>query len=176
MIGVDNDAALCELCTPPLTSIVPDTRQTGYEAASILNRMMRGEKVAGAAKRIAPLRVHERLSTDTVAVDDPDVRIALQFIRQNATIGINVSDVMRQLTISRRVLESRFQHVIGHTPHREIERVRIKRVKQLLIDTTLSIEAIANRTGFSHPDYLSVAFKRATELTPGEYRHQNASQ
>ena len=168
--------ALCKLCTPPQTSIVPDTRQTGYEAAGILDRMMPGEKVEGAAKRMAPLRVHERLSTDTVAVDVSDVRIALQFVQQNATTGINVLDVMRERAISRRVLESRFQQVIGHTPHREIERVRIKRVKRLPIDTTLSIEAIAYRTGFSHPDYLSVAFKRATALTPGEYQQQNASQ
>ena len=170
VIGVDNDTALCELCTPSLTSIAPDTRRTGYVAAGMLDRLMHGENVTGSATRICPLGVHERRSTDTVAVDDPDVREALQFIRQNATTDINVSDVVRQVGVSRRVLESRFRRIVGHTPHREIERVRIRRIRQLLVETTLSIESIAARTGYSCPDYLHVAFKRVTGQTLGEFR------
>src|SRR5262249_33546871 len=34
VLGVDNDDILCELSNPPLSSVVPDTRRIGYEAAS----------------------------------------------------------------------------------------------------------------------------------------------
>ena len=37
VIGVDNDEVLCDLCTPPLSSVQPNARRTGYEAAAILS-------------------------------------------------------------------------------------------------------------------------------------------
>jgi len=43
LLGVDNDELLCDLCTPPLSSVVPAAHQTGREAASLLDAMMRGE-------------------------------------------------------------------------------------------------------------------------------------
>jgi len=42
VIGVDNDEFLCNLTDPPLTSVAPDTRRTGYEAAALLDRLMAG--------------------------------------------------------------------------------------------------------------------------------------
>jgi LacI family transcriptional regulator len=170
VLAVDNDTTICELCIPPLTSIVPDSRQAGYEAAALLDSMMRGQVIQTSMLRIAPLGVVERLSTDTVAVEDTIVRGAMQFIRQQAYAGINVSDVVRAVGVTRRVLESHFQRVLGRTPHGEIERIRMNRIKILLRETDLSIESVAMRTGFSHPDYLSVAFKRVTGMTPGQYR------
>src|SRR5690606_5412521 len=40
VVGVDNDVLLCELCDPPLSSVMPDTHRIGYEAAALLDRMM----------------------------------------------------------------------------------------------------------------------------------------
>ena len=48
----------------------------------------------------------------------------------------------------------------GRTPHEEIIRVQLNRVKQLLTETDLSMEQIAERTGFAHVEYLSVVFKK----------------
>jgi len=45
VIGVDNDPLLCSLTTPPLTSVIPHTHRTGYEAALLLDRMMSGEQI-----------------------------------------------------------------------------------------------------------------------------------
>ena len=44
VVGVDNDAILCNLCTPPLTSIDTNAGAVGYEAAALLMRLMGGEK------------------------------------------------------------------------------------------------------------------------------------
>ncbi len=48
--------------------------------------------------------------------------------------------------------------------------VQIKRCKELLLSTPLSLERIAQLTGFEHPEYMSVVFKRETGDTPGHYR------
>ena len=63
--------------------------------------------------------------------------------------------------MSRRVLEARFRKVLGHTPHEEIVRVQIGRVKELLAHTDLPLGAVAHQVGYAHPEYLSVALQAA---------------
>jgi LacI family transcriptional regulator len=102
------------------------------------------------------------------------VAAALRFIREHAFEGINVADVLRQVPLSRRVLESRFQKTIGRTPHAEIHRVKLERIKQLLSETEFSLTEIAARTGFEHDEYLSVFFRNATGMPPGKFRQSQA--
>jgi LacI family transcriptional regulator len=174
VLGVDNDELLCELASPHLSSVIPDTHRTGYEAAALLARMMKGERLA-LEVRIAPIGVHRRQSTDVLATDDPQVVHAVQFIREHACEPINVNDVLRAVPLSRKVLETRFKTILNHTLHDEIIRVRIDRAKQLLANTDLALADIASRTGFEHAEYLSVAFKRETGLTPAVYRMDQGS-
>src|SRR4029077_20862433 len=44
VIGVDNEELVCKLASPPLSSVVPDARCIGYEAAALLDRLMKGER------------------------------------------------------------------------------------------------------------------------------------
>jgi LacI family transcriptional regulator len=69
-------------------------------------------------------------------------------------------------------MESRYRKATGRTPHQDLVRFRIDRVKQLLAETDHSLERIATLSGFDHPEYMSVAFKRETGTTPGLYRLQ----
>ncbi|WP_339728890.1 XylR family transcriptional regulator [uncultured Gimesia sp.] len=172
IIGVDNDEILCNLSEPPLSSVIPNTRLTGYEAAALLDRMIAGQTVSSEAHLIKPLGIATRQSTDIQAIDDKFISDAVCFIRQHACDGINVQTVLKSVPLSRRVLESRFQKFIGRSPHEEIMRIRLDRVKQLLEETDLSLTAIAERTGFRHPEYLNVAFKKQTGTTPGTFRRE----
>ncbi|MDQ0917823.1 DNA-binding transcriptional regulator [Paenibacillus sp. V4I5] len=173
VLGVDNDELLCELSNPPLSSIQTNAVKTGYQAAELLERMMSGEVIGGQMHLIEPLNVQVRLSTDVLAVEDKMVSDAVRFIRNHAYDDIQVQDILDQLKVSRRILESRFQKVLGRTPHDEIINVKLKLVKKLLLDTKLSLAVIAERIGFKHTEYMSVVFKRATGIRPGEFRQQN---
>jgi LacI family transcriptional regulator len=175
VVGVDNDELLCGLAEPPLSSVIPNTHRTGYEAASLLDRMMAGERVDPEAHLIEPLGVATRQSTDVLAIDDRGTAAAVRFIREHACDGICVKDVLTAAPQSRRLLEYRFKKMIGRTPHEEIIRVRISRVKSLLTESSLSLEKIAERTGFAHVEYLSVAFRREIGMPPGQYRLLNRS-
>lgn len=170
VIGVDNDHLICELCGPPLSSVIPDAERTGYIAAELLERMMRGQPVPTLTNLVKPRGICTRRSTDVLAIEDPSVAAALRVIREFACDGIQVADVLRRVPLSRRVLESRFVALLGRTPHEEIVRVKLERVRRLLRETDLPLKAIADRSGFSSEDYLSVAFKRAEGLAPGEFR------
>lgn len=170
VIGVDNDELLCELSQPPLSSVIPNSIKTGYQAASILDRMMNGEKINYEKYLIEPLGIKTRQSTDVLAIDDKIVADALNFIRNHAIDGITVHDVLSITPLSRRVFEERFRKLVGRSPHEEIISMKLKFVSQLLSETDLSLSEIAERSGFKHAEYLSVVFKRELGITPSEYR------
>ena len=171
VLGVDDDPLICELSEPTLSSVIPDTKRTGYEAAGLLDRMMSGERVATEQPMLTqPLGIRIRQSTDTLAIEDEEVAKALQYIRRHATANIRVTDILRQVSLSRRALEHRFKKWIGHTPHEEIQRVRINRIKELLSETELTIHEIAERAGFEYHEYMAAAFKRETGMTPTQFR------
>lgn len=174
VIGVDDDELLCELSDPPLSSIAPDTLRTGYEAAALLHRMMDGQPVEPRAHLIPPLGVAPRRSSDALAIDDEDISEAVRFIRENACQGITVADVLAATPLSRRVMESRFKKLIGRTPHDEIQRVQLERVKQYLRDTDLPLAEVAKRTGYEHVEYLSVVFKKKIGVPPSTYRREHS--
>jgi LacI family transcriptional regulator len=173
VIGVHNDELLCDLCEPPLTSVIPNARGAGYEAARLLDRMMDGERLTASVRWIEPLGVALRQSTDVVAVGDPKVSSAVRFIRDHVTEGIDVADVLRAVPMSRTLLERKFKALLGQTPHEHILRTRLARVRAMLASTDLSVAMIADRTGFQHAEYLSVAFRRETGLTPTAWRARN---
>jgi LacI family transcriptional regulator, galactose operon repressor len=173
VIGVDNDRRLCELSDPTLSSVAPDTRRAGFEAAAVLSRLMKGQSAGSDRSLILPLGVETRQSTDVLAIDDPVIAEAARFIRDNACRGMNVHDVLQRIPLSRRVLERRFVEAIGRTPHAELLRLRVERARQLLSTTDRSLVAIARQSGFRHAEYFSVAFKRSTGMTPRQYRQQS---
>ncbi len=170
VIGVDNDELLCSLAFPPLSSVIPNTHRTGYAAAALLSRMMAGEKIGEEAHRVPPLGIATRQSTDILAIDDPEVAVAVRLIRARACEGINVAGLLREVPLTRRELETRFRRLLGCTPHEEIVRVRIDRVKQLLAETDLTMVKIALRAGYTHVEYMSAAFKKRVGLSPHQYR------
>jgi LacI family transcriptional regulator len=172
VIGVDDDPLLCELCDPPLTSVVPNMERIGYEAAELLDRLMAGGEAGFEERMIPPLGVVTRLSTDVLAIDDARVATAVRFIRQHACEGITVRDVLEQIPLSRTALERQFRRYLGRSPQAEIRAVQLKRVKQLLAETDLKMERIAELAGFDHPEYLCVVFKRELGRPPGQFRRE----
>lgn len=171
VLGVDNDRLICELCDPTLSSVMPDTRRTGYDAAAFLDRMMNGEVINPDQPLITqPLGIKVRESTDTLAIDDKEVATALGFIRRHATENIRIADVLAIGTLSRRALEHRFRKIVGHTPSEEIQRVRINRIKAMLHNTELSVGEIAARTGYEYAEYMAAVFRRETGFTPSQFR------
>jgi LacI family transcriptional regulator len=70
------------------------------------------------------------------------------------------------------MLETRFCTAIGKTPHAMISMIRLSRAKELLQQTDLSVDAIAEKAGFQHAEYMSAAFRKAFGEPPGRYRRQ----
>jgi LacI family transcriptional regulator len=177
VVGAENDNMLCETASPPLSSVRLRGRAVGYDAARLLDEWMGGKRVPkrGEKHLHPPGDIVTRQSSDIVAVDDAQIAAALRFIRQHATEGdMDVNRVAREAALSRSVLERRMRALIGRSPGEEIIRLRFAAVEKLLSQTDLTLEAIAARCGFRHPQYMAEAFRKRIGITPGEFRRRRA--
>jgi LacI family transcriptional regulator len=172
VLGVDNDEVVCELCTPPLSSVRLNTHVIGYEAASVLHHMLTGKTPPVQRVLIESPGVVTRQSTEVLLVNDPPIATAVRLIRERACQGISVADVFTHVKISHSTLVRRFTQLVGRSPKAEIDRVRIERVKELLSATGLPLVEIAPLAGFNHVEILCKLFKAKTGRTPGQYRKQ----
>ncbi len=170
VVGVDNDDVLCNLCDPPLSSVEPDAEALGMRAAALLDRLMRGEAVPPKRVQIAPRRLVERASSDTVPIPDVLTAAAVRCIRDQACGGIAVKDVLAQLHCSRTVLEERFRQQFRTTVYGQILQYRMDEACRLLRETKLSLQEIADRAGFGTAAHLCRIFRRRLGRTPGQYR------
>ena len=170
VVGVDNDEPLCEISYPPLSSIKPDHQRVGYEGAALLDRMLQSDARPNSPIYVPPAGLVTRLSTDVLAIDDPDVAMAVRFIREYACDGIGIDEIVTHVPLSRSTLQRRFRKALNRTIHDEILRIRLRRVEELLVDTELPIELVADKAGFAHRQYLGEVFKSRTGYTLAQYR------
>ena len=173
VIGVDNDEPLCNVCNPPLTSVLPGHTQTGYAAAALLDRLMRGAKVPQMPTLVPPVKIITRHSTDTIAVEDEAVGRTLCLIREHASNRMRIDDIAAKIGISRSVLQRRFLASLGRTINEELIHHRLKVAQQLLLETKLPLPEIAERAGFQHAEYMASVFRSRLSLSPARFRRQN---
>lgn len=173
LLGVDNDELECELTSPPLSSIAIPGERIGYEAAKQLDQAMSSKKFSPQRTFLPPVRIVQRQSTDTLAIQDPIVIAALTYIRAHSAEGINVANVIRSIGAGRRELERKFRSILGRSVLQEIRTSRIHQVQKLLTDTDLPMPAIARLTGFSSAHRLAIVFHRTCGLPPTAYRKQS---
>ena len=116
-----------------------------------------------------------RQSTDLVAASDPLIAEALSFIRGHGCEPICINDIVERVCVSRSTLEHRFQAVLGKTLHSELQKIRLDTARRLLTSSDLSLQVIAEKSGFSSPHYMSAVFQRKLGYPPGRFRKQARS-
>jgi len=176
VVGVCNDEIMCNLCDPPLSSIVLTVEKAGYEAARVLDQMMAGQTVpANTIVKVEPTHVITRQSTDVLAIDDRDVAEAVRFIREHCRDPIQVADVVAATSVSRRALEQRFRKTMGHSINREIRRVRVGWVARILVETNRTVAQIAMDLGYPGIDHIARYFRAEKGISPVAYRRRHQS-
>ncbi len=175
VVGAENEETLCSFATPPLTSVCFDGQTVGYQAAELLDRLMLGKSPRRREILVPPKGIMVRASSDELVINDPLVAQAARLIRENVLTGINVDDLCRKLNASRSTLDRRMRAAVNRSPKEEITRLRFREVQRLLRETDLTIDLIAEQTGFAHSQYLQAAYKQTFGQTPGAYRRGRAA-
>jgi LacI family transcriptional regulator len=172
LVGVDNDRFVCELLSPPLSSVAVPWREMGNIVARMIDDHLNGRAIDPLRVSVKPIGVVTRRSSDVLAIDDPEVAAAVAWIRRNANRPISVPDILRAVPTYRQKLERRFRAVLGRTVMDEVRRAHVDLAKSLLMTTQLAMPEIATASGFSNATLLGIAFRRETGLKPSEYRRR----
>ena len=171
VMGVDNDPAVCELCTVPVTSVSRNDRRVGWEAAALLDRLMNGETPPGAPVFVAPERIVQRVSTETFAVDDAFVAGLLVEMRARLDKPFGVEWLMEKTGRSRRWLELHFRKTLGKPPYAVINQLRVAKAQELLAGKArLSLTDVAAQCGFSDLRRFRIVFRQMTGMLPKTFR------
>lgn len=172
VVGVDDDEVVCELSIPPLSSVEPDAERLGFEAAAMLDAILDGEPAPEETVLVPPRGMRPRLSSETSAIDDPTVSLAVQLIRDRACEPLQMRDLLQALGVSRSTLERRFRELLGRSPAAQIDHMRMRRAQTLLLETDYKLSRVAKATGYQSAAQFVNAFKRSFGVTPGAFRSQ----
>ncbi len=170
VLGVDNDEIMCDLFSPPLSSVALDLEKAGYEAARLLDSLMSGHLTRKHVVPVEPVYVITRQSTEIIASDDPCLATALRFIKDYAGRAISVRDVVERVGVSRRTIERRFNEAIGRSILAEITCSRLERAKRLLLETDLPSHSVAAGAGFGSLKTFNRVFRRTMGISPSRFR------
>jgi LacI family transcriptional regulator len=173
VLSQSDDEVLCEAAQIPISAVRVAADTIGFQAAKLLDHLMRSGQPHKQPLFIAPTSVVSRQSTDTLAIRDAALAKALSFIRVQATLPVRVSEVARHAGVSRRALERRFLEMLHRSPAQELRRCQLDRARQLLVETNLPMPDIAEKSGFGSQAYLSAVFRQHFKLTPIQFRREN---
>lgn len=178
VLGVDNDDILCEVASPPLSSITVDFNSAGFFAGKLLNRMLKLEKKEPyhTTCYYDPIKLISRHSTETSTLGDRLIAKAMDYIGLNSGVDIGVSEIANCLGVSRRTLELRFKNEMSVTVAEAIMNEKISKLKKLLTQSNLSLTEIADLCGFDSVSYMGKVFRKKENKTLLQFRQQCAFQ
>ncbi len=164
VIGVDNDVGQCENVPVPVSSVALDQDGAGRAAGRLLASMMEGGRVRPDGIAVGALEVVRRASTRRFA--DRRVAAAVEYIRKHACKGATVPDVVREMGCSRALAYLRFTEAVGHSILEEIDSVRVAHAERLLLDGTMTVDAVGASSGYGSASEFRRAFRRRVGLSP----------
>ena len=94
-------------------------------------------------------------------------------IRKYYNQGITLEETARKLFVSEEYLSAQFKKQTGNTFTETVRKYRIEKVKELLVETHLKMNQIAELSGYSDPKYMSRVFKEEVGMLPTEYRKES---
>lgn len=173
IISVDNDEFLCNSTSPALSSISTNIEKIGYRAAAEMHALLSHKIRLLQPKRVLVPTENSVVERESTPSKDPGISLvkrAIQFIGENISYNIRVSDIALHLHVSRRLLELRFRQFGSETIHEAIDRIRLEEVRKRLRTRKASVKDIARSCGFSNECYMMTKFKTQFGQTIGEYR------
>lgn len=175
VIGVDNDELVCNINTPLLSSVSVDIEKGGFETAALIEKLVRNPEEPYENVTLKTGKIVERLSSGTYATTDKEIQKALKCIHERIQSKMSVKDVMKEVAMSRRLLERRFKEVTGSTIYQYISTQKVRKFAEMLLDSNDQIINIAINLGENDTKNLVRRFKAEYGCTPTEWRERHQS-
>ncbi|KXO79671.1 GlxA family transcriptional regulator [Brucella anthropi] len=105
-------------------------------------------------------------------VRSPMIRKAIRIFEETLEDPVPMIDVARRLGISVRQMERGFKLALERTAFEVREELRVKKAKELLSETGLSLLEVAVASGFTDTRSMNRSFSRQKQKAPRDYRKQ----
>ncbi len=129
-----------------------------------------GERIESVACIASMLARYILLENMLMPSYNEGVEKAVAFIRANIDRRLTVQDISRGINVSKSVLYKNFHACFDCTVSEYVGAERVEFSLDLLSKSSLSIEEIARRTGFSDASYYSRVFKKHKGMSPMKFR------
>ena len=114
----------------------------------------------------------DRVTGAARSLDHARIRRVLDYIDQNLEEEFTINDLARVAHLSVFHFARLFANTIGMPPQRYVSQRRLEAAKRMIGAGRLPLSEIAFRSGFSSQATFTRAFRRVTNMTPGEFRQQ----
>lgn len=104
------------------------------------------------------------------------ISLALDYIEKNLAGPITIESIAQQCKVTPQHLCRVFKEALDIRPFEYINRKRIQKAKELLIESQLPVSEIGLAVGYGDCSYFSAVFKKIENITPRDFREQNKSQ
>ena len=102
------------------------------------------------------------------------VQLVIEFIDRNLDEHLSTTSLARLCGRSVHSFRCGFTRAVGVSPRRFVTLRRVRAARSLLSDTDMPLAEIAYAVGFSSQAKFTTSFRRATGVTPGEFRRREA--
>lgn len=93
-----------------------------------------------------------------------------EYVASSGGRRLRIADLAAVVEVSPGHFARSFRNTTGRSVHRWVEQVRLLRAEALLRETAMPLKQVAAELGFGTPSSFSLAFRRATGITPGRFR------
>lgn len=108
------------------------------------------------------------------ALADPQIAAALHLMHTEPGRPWTVTELAREVSMSRSAFASRFRELVGATPLEHLTEWRMVRAAGMIQEGRhLKLGAVASAVGYESEAAFGKTFRRIIGLTPGKYRLQN---
>ena len=106
---------------------------------------------------------------------DEDIVRLQQWLNENYATTASIDELAKMLGISTRSLNRRFKAATEQSPRQYLLALKLGQAEELLRQTDLNVNEIAEQTGFNDASYFCARFKQRTTLSPGAFRRAVAA-
>lgn len=175
-----------EIPLSPNIFVIDQNRYTaagGTASTDLMLRLIARKHGPDLANSVADQMIHtqirsdrdeQRLSIPTrIGVRHPKLSTVIHMMEENIEEPISPADLAEDVGMSTRQLERLFRRYLNRSPKRYYMELRLKKARNLLMQTDMSVINVALACGFASPSHFSKCYRALYKTTP--YRERGAS-